>query len=168
MTVKNIKSLLRRDKKLISYDIVDCAGDIEQDAVRGWERTLVNEFLTQMEEFSGILICTTNLKNIMDPAMQRRFHILTEFKPLEKAGIEKLLRSDSVTPGERDTIVFKMLEKEGIVKAEENGIKGWFRAPYDPEIKKGALIILLEEAKYDILFPNNPLSECIRLVCGGK
>ena len=44
-----------------------------------------------MEEFSGILICTTNLKSIMDPAMQRRFHILTEFKPLKEDGIEKLL-----------------------------------------------------------------------------
>lgn len=57
-----------------------------------WERSTVNEFLTQMEEFSGILICTTNLRQIMDPAMQRRFHILTEFKPLDANGIEKLLK----------------------------------------------------------------------------
>ena len=57
-----------------------------------WERSTVNEFLTQMEEFSGILICTTNLRQIMDPAMQRRFHILTEFKPLDANGIEILLK----------------------------------------------------------------------------
>lgn len=57
-----------------------------------WERSIVNEFLTQMEEFSGILICTTNLRQIMDPAMQRRFHILTEFKPLDSNGIEILLK----------------------------------------------------------------------------
>ena len=57
-----------------------------------WERSTVNEFLTQMEEFSGILICTTNLRQIMDPAMQRRFHILTEFKPLDSHGIEILLK----------------------------------------------------------------------------
>ena len=44
-----------------------------------------------MEEFSGILICTTNLKNIMDPAMNRRFHIITEFKPLMADGIRTLL-----------------------------------------------------------------------------
>ena len=51
-----------------------------------------NEFLTQMEEFSGILICTTNLRQIMDSAMQRRFHILTEFKPLDSNGIDILLK----------------------------------------------------------------------------
>ena len=44
-----------------------------------------------MEEFQGILICTTNLKNIMDFAMNRRFHIMAEFKALKKEGIEKLL-----------------------------------------------------------------------------
>ena len=62
-------------------------------ASRSWERSIVNEFLTQMEEFSGILICTTNLRQIMDPAMQRRFHILTEFKPLCRDGIKTLLGS---------------------------------------------------------------------------
>ena len=71
-----------------------------------------------MEAFDGIVICTTNLRNIMDPAMQRRFHIITEFKPLEEKGIELLLyryfsdlvfsqkeiqslsKMDSVTPGD--------------------------------------------------------------------
>lgn len=58
-----------------------------------WERTQVNEFLTQMEEFSGICICTTNLRNIMDPAMLRRFHIISEFKALNREGITTLLKS---------------------------------------------------------------------------
>ena len=83
-----------------------------------WERSTVNEFLTQMEEFSGILICTTNLRNIMDPAMQRRFHMMVEFKPMKFDGIktmferyfpayhlsnkeiEELEDCESVTPGD--------------------------------------------------------------------
>ena len=111
---------------VLLFDEADSFFSNRQDAVRSWERTLVNEFLTQMEEFSGILICTTNLKNIMDPAMQRRFHILTEFKPLEKTGIEKLLgkffsaykfessqtekllRYDSVTPGDFGALAGKI------------------------------------------------------------
>lgn len=76
---------------VLLFDEADSFFSNRQDASFSWERTLVNEFLTQMEEFSGILICTTNLKSIMDPAMQRRFHILTEFKPLKEDGIEKLL-----------------------------------------------------------------------------
>ena len=111
---------------VLIFDEADSFFSNRKDAVLSWERTLVNEFLTQMEEFSGILICTTNLKNIMDPAMQRRFHILTEFKPLKKEGIEKLLskffsayefdskskekllRYDSVTPGDFGSLAGKI------------------------------------------------------------
>ena len=111
---------------VLLFDEADSFFSNRQDAVRSWERTLVNEFLTQMEEFSGVLICTTNLKTIMDPAMQRRFHILTEYKPLEKDGIEKLLgrffpayefekfqseklaRYDSVTPGDFGSLAGKI------------------------------------------------------------
>ena len=111
---------------VLLFDEADSFFTNRKDAVRSWERTLVNEFLTQMEEFKGILICTTNLKNIMDPAMQRRFHIMTEFKPLKKDGIEKLLgkffgsyrfapsltdkllRYETVTPGDFGTLASKI------------------------------------------------------------
>lgn len=76
---------------ILLFDEADSFFSNRQYADHSWERTLVNEFLTQMEEFSGILICTTNLREIMDPAMQRRFHVLAEFKPLTQDGIERLL-----------------------------------------------------------------------------
>lgn len=111
---------------ILLFDEADSFFSDRSSASRGWERTLVNEFLTQMEEFNGILICTTNLKEIMDPAMQRRFHIMTEFKPLKKEGIRKLLgrffksysftsddvaslyRYDTVTPGDFGTLSGKL------------------------------------------------------------
>lgn len=77
---------------ILLFDEADSFFADRNSADKSWERTMVNEFLTQMEEFSGILICTTNLRNIMDSAMQRRFHILSEFMPLSKDGIEKLLK----------------------------------------------------------------------------
>ena len=64
-----------------------------ENAIQSWEVTKVNEFLTQMEEFDGIFICTTNLRKILDPAMNRRFHAIVEFKPLEREGIAALLKS---------------------------------------------------------------------------
>ena len=103
---------------ILLFDEADTFFGNRENAVRSWERSLVNEFLTQMEAFDGIVICTTKLRNIMDPAMQRRFHIITEFKPLEEKGIELLLyryfsdfvfsqkeiqslsKMDSVTPGD--------------------------------------------------------------------
>lgn len=76
---------------ILLFDEADTFFANRENAIMSWERTMVNEFLTQMEEFDGILICTTNLRKIMDPAMQRRFHIITEFKPLDERGIELLL-----------------------------------------------------------------------------
>lgn len=111
---------------VLLFDEADSFFEDRNNAMRSWERTLVNEFLAQMEEFRGILICTTNLKKIMDPALNRRFHIITEFKPLEKNGIEKLLgkfftaydftpaitekllRYNSVTPGDFSTLAGKI------------------------------------------------------------
>lgn len=76
---------------ILLFDEADTFFYDRNQAQRSWERSLVNEFLTQMEEFSGILICTTNLRNIMDPAMQRRFHMLVEFKPMKYEGIKIML-----------------------------------------------------------------------------
>lgn len=76
---------------ILLFDEADSFFSDRNNAEYTWERTLVNEFLTQMEEFSGILICTTNLRNIMDPAMQRRFHLLVEFKPMKRDGIQKMM-----------------------------------------------------------------------------
>lgn len=103
---------------ILLFDEADSFFADRNDAEQNWERTMVNEFLTQMEEFKGILICTTNLRKIMDSAMQRRFHIMCEFKPLKSEGVEKLLskffdgwkfnesqinrlaKCDTVTPGD--------------------------------------------------------------------
>ena len=78
--------------QILLFDEADSFFSDRNNAVRNWERTQVNEFLTQMEEFPGILICTTNLKTIMDKATLRRFHITVEFNPLEKEGIKTLLQ----------------------------------------------------------------------------
>ena len=81
----------KRQKKILLFDEVDSFFRERSYASQSWEITQVNEFLTQMEKFEGIVICTTNLRNIMDKAMQRRFHIMVEFKALKDEGVESLL-----------------------------------------------------------------------------
>mgnify|MGYP003434658131 FL=1 len=78
--------------QILLFDEADSFFADRNKAERSWERTQVNEFLTQMEEFPGILICTTNLKKIMDKATLRRFHITVEFNPLKEDGIKTLLQ----------------------------------------------------------------------------
>ncbi len=124
-TEKNISSAFREAEQndmILLFDEADSFFRDREHAQYEWEITKVNEFLTQMEEFKGILICTTNLRKIMDKAMLRRFHICTEFKALNRDGIKKLLkryfpsikfsekqvdllaRYDSVTPGDFGSI----------------------------------------------------------------
>ncbi|MBR2108102.1 MAG: AAA family ATPase, partial [Treponema sp.] len=78
--------------QILLFDEADSFFADRNKAERSWERTQVNEFLTQMEEFPGILICTTNLKKILDKATLRRFHITVEFNPLQEDGIKTLLQ----------------------------------------------------------------------------
>lgn len=81
----------KKQKKILLFDEVDSFFRERSYASQSWEITQVNEFLTQMEKFEGIVICTTNLRNIMDKAMQRRFHIMVEFKALKNEGVQSLL-----------------------------------------------------------------------------
>ena len=118
---KNIRNAFAEAEatdSILLFDEADSFFEDRNKAQHSWERSTVNEFLTQMEEFSGILICTTNLRNIMDPAMQRRFHMMVEFKPMKFEGIkimaeryfpayhlsnrqiEELEDTNSVTPGD--------------------------------------------------------------------
>ena len=82
-----------RTDSILLLDEADSFFRNRENTMYSWEVTRVNELLTQMEEFNGIFICTTNLRKIMDPAMNRRFHALIEFRPLEHEGIEALLKS---------------------------------------------------------------------------
>ncbi len=95
-TEKNIKEAFEEanaKNSILFFDEADSFFSNRADAMRNWERTQVNEFLVQMEEFDGLCVCATNLKDIMDPAMQRRFHMLVEFKPLKEEGVRTLLKN---------------------------------------------------------------------------
>jgi SpoVK/Ycf46/Vps4 family AAA+-type ATPase len=55
-------------------------------ARHSWEISFTNEFLTQMERFRGILICTTNRLMDLDEASLRRFSYKVGFAPLKPEG----------------------------------------------------------------------------------
>ena len=55
-------------------------------AVRSFEINRTNEFLTQMERFRGILICTTNMLEGLDSASTRRFNHKIKFDYLKPEG----------------------------------------------------------------------------------
>ena len=71
-------------------------------AVRSWEVSFTNEFLTRMESFRGILVCTTNRIKDLDRASLRRFVYKLEFDYLKPEGnvifYELFLRPLTSTP----------------------------------------------------------------------
>ncbi len=91
---QNIKRIFAEAEATKAILLVDEADSFFYDrsgAQRSWERTLVNEFLVQMETFRGVMICSTNYPSILDKALARRFHESVEFKSLSRDAVTRLL-----------------------------------------------------------------------------
>jgi SpoVK/Ycf46/Vps4 family AAA+-type ATPase len=87
-TEKRIARMFERaaeDGALLLLDEADSFLSDRTTATRSWERSHVNELLTQMEDFTGIFVCSTNLIESVDRAALRRFAIKLRFDPLTAA-----------------------------------------------------------------------------------
>ena len=121
---KNIKRAFAQAESEEATLIIDEADSVlfnRNRAVRSWEISFTNEFLTQMERFRGTLICTTNRLEDLDSAALRRFNHKIGFDyltpegntifymlflepltagPLDKTGTGKLRRLRNLAPGD--------------------------------------------------------------------
>ncbi|SMP46019.1 AAA+-type ATPase, SpoVK/Ycf46/Vps4 family [Desulfonatronum zhilinae] len=90
MTERKIAGMFAEAEQREAVLVVDEADSFifgREMAVRSWETTQVNEFLTQMEAFRGVLICTTNDFKGLDTASVRRFNRKFHFDFLNAAGV---------------------------------------------------------------------------------
>ncbi|MCX7166556.1 MAG: ATP-binding protein [Rhodocyclales bacterium] len=81
-TEKNLARAFRaaeQDGALLLLDEVDSFLQDRRGAHRSWEVTEVNEMLTQMESYGGVLVATTNLVDNLDQASLRRFDLKLKF-----------------------------------------------------------------------------------------
>lgn len=69
----------QQDRAVLLLDEVDSFLQDRRHAARSWEITEVNEMLTQLERFPGVLVATTNLVDDLDPAALRRFDLKVKF-----------------------------------------------------------------------------------------
>ena len=74
---------------LLLIDEVDGLLSNRQDAQRNWEVSIVNELLTQIDTFKGLLVVTTNLFEKLDPAAMRRFDLKVKFDYLNDKQIKQ-------------------------------------------------------------------------------
>jgi transitional endoplasmic reticulum ATPase len=86
-----------REEAVLALDEADTFLFTRDRAVRSWEISFTNEFLTQIERYRGILICTTNRMTDLDQASIRRFNHKIRFDYLTPEGnrifYERILRS---------------------------------------------------------------------------
>ena len=99
-TEKNIARAFadaERDDAVLILDEVDTFLFGRDMAQRSWEISFTNELLTQMERFRGILVCTTNRLEGLDPAAPRRFQVKVRFDYLRDEG-KVLLYQEILAP----------------------------------------------------------------------
>ena len=77
-TERNIAQA-KADNALLVLDEVDTFLFSREGANRSWERSQVNEMLTQIERFEGLMVVSTNLIEVLDPAALRRFDLKLKF-----------------------------------------------------------------------------------------
>ena len=92
-TEQNIDAAFREaeeNQALLFLDEADSFFISRDEAVQPWQKTQTNELLTQMENYRGILLCSTNLLHAMDHAVMRRFTWKIRFKPMLPAARVRL------------------------------------------------------------------------------
>ena len=144
-TEKNIRAIFERaarDRQVLLLDEVDSLLADRSHAVRNWEVSQVNELLTRIDGFGGLLLAATNRLEMIDIAVLRRFDVKVRFDYMkaehanemfealvgEEVAIGKTVRDtlaglDRLTPGDFRTalrrlrITGKALTPEALVKA---------------------------------------------------
>ena len=85
-TEQNIARAFERAQEsgaVLMIDEIDSFLQDRRNATRSWETTQVNEMLTQIESYCGVLIVSTNLMDNIDPASLRRFDLKAKFDYLK-------------------------------------------------------------------------------------
>ena len=112
-TEQNLAQLFREAADAGAVLLLDEADSFLSDRGRArasWEVTQVNEFLTQMEAFDGILIISTNLVDRLDAASMRRFDVKVQFDYLKPSQAVELLRQVLAEHGGADDAAVKQAE----------------------------------------------------------
>ena len=155
VTEKKIRAAFEEAERkgaLLFIDEADSFLRTRDRAQHSWELSFVNEFLTSMESFRGILICCTNLLEELDNASLRRFQWKVMFRTPDAAGRERLFRKYF---GKADAAAKARLEEmDGVVPGDFKAV--FVRLGFLPEKERPAPLVLEE------------LEKELAVRCGGK
>lgn len=126
-------------RSILLLDEADSFFNSRENAMHNWERTLVNEFLTRMEDFAGVLICATNAIESLDLAVMRRFHEAVEFYPLNTEGITELLNRYFPEVSFSDTQILNLLTSGSLTAGDFAALRG--RLNFYPDTANAGYIL---------------------------
>ena len=81
-----------QSQAILLIDEIDGLLQQRAGAQQGWELSLVNELLSQLEAYRGIFVATTNRMEHLDGAAFRRFDLKVRFDYLKPQAAQELLR----------------------------------------------------------------------------
>lgn len=81
----------QQSDSVLLLDEIDSMLSARSDHEQHWHRSMVNEILSQLDDFKGLLIATTNQQSWLDHAALRRFDLSIHFDFLSSAQTKKLL-----------------------------------------------------------------------------
>jgi len=127
---KKLASIFREaqgSNSILLLDEVDSLARNRHTTTKDYSRTMTNQLLTCLDEFEGIVICTTNFLKSLDPAVIRRFFLKMEFKFLnhdqQKLAFKRFFKSrfrnkkvpyiELLTTGD-----FKVVKEKSLYEAE--------------------------------------------------
>jgi SpoVK/Ycf46/Vps4 family AAA+-type ATPase len=113
-TEKNIAKAFREAREnssILFFDEADSFLFPRRDAYHSWEKNFTNEILTQLENYTGMVIFATNEIDGLDHASLRRFRFKVEFRPLTPEGI-LLFYNTMLQPLLSDEITLSTIEQK--------------------------------------------------------
>jgi SpoVK/Ycf46/Vps4 family AAA+-type ATPase len=137
---KNISKAFKKAEesgKILFIDEADSLFIERTEAKNSWERSMTNEFLSQIESYKGILICCTNLLSHLDSAMFRRFSFKIEFQPVIKEkrvplylqyfsrygeltdnDVDSIKKIESLTPGDLSAVSSSLMFESNVTHSK--------------------------------------------------
>jgi len=73
---------------ILLIDELDSIAGNRKNADKNYQKTFVNQLLTELDEFKGIFLATSNFMDGLDPAVLRRLFLKVKFEFLEEDQIE--------------------------------------------------------------------------------
>lgn len=141
-----------QEKALLIFDEADSFIFTRENVHHSWEQTMVNEFLTSLENFDGLCVCTTNFRKIMDGAAMRRFSFKIAFNYAGSAELRALynlfLAPLSAQPVEEE--IYKLLcVQKTLTPGDFQAVRSqfWLEAPENISHKAMLETLLAEEAQ---------------------